>query len=73
MDFLRYSLKKTSQNTRKNFKKLQCHPKNFTSKNSMKNYSCLDVKALKLMKQLWNRRYPDNMVHTSKPKEIWRT
>lgn len=73
MDFLRYSLKKKrSQNTMKNLKKLQCHPKNFTSKNSINNYSCLDEKALKLMKQLWNRRYPDNMVHTSKPKEIWR-
>ena len=75
MDFFPKSIKRNSaKNTRKKFKKLQCHPKNFTSKNNNSNhkYSCLDDKTLRLMKQLWNRRYPDNMIMTSKPRSLWK-
>ena len=50
------------------FKKLKCHPSlNKTSKN--KN-SCLDNTTLNVIKQIWNRRYPDSKINSSSPNGI---
>lgn len=76
MDFFNNDfIKNSSKHTRKRFKKLQCHPKNFTSKNNNSNrsVSCLDDKTLRFMRQLWNRRYPDNKIISTKPQPIWKS
>ena len=58
--------------TRKSFQKLQCHPRNYTSKKQSKlNQSCFDDKTLGLMKQIWNRRYPDNPIRARGTKQLW--
>ena len=59
---------------KKKFQPSKCHPRNFTSKNnqnSLGRSSCLNDKTLRLMKQIWNRRHPDNMIHSGNPKQLW--
>ena len=79
MDVLNQILQ-SSKNTRKKikgFKKLNCNPKNLTSKSkgktkSKKNsYSCLDTKTIVLMKDLWNKRHPDMKIKSKNRKAIW--
>lgn len=49
------------------FKKLSCHPKNYTHK----KYSCFDKQILKKMKNIWNKRYPDNKINSNNENIIW--
>jgi len=58
----------TKRNTKKKFNKLTCHPKNITYKNSK---SCIDTSTLKKLKNIWNKRYPDNKIKTNNDKHIW--
>lgn len=68
MDFI---TKFSKQNhTKKKFKKLNCHPKNLTSK-KVHDKSCLDFKTLKLLKEIWNKRHPDVPIKGNKKKVIW--
>ena len=54
--------------TKKKFKPLKCHP-NKKNKTIHKD-SCLDYTYLKKLKNIWNKRYPDNKIFTNKKKEI---
>ena len=64
-------MNKTKKNMR--FKSLRCHPKQFTSKNYKKiPSSCLDDKTIKQMKNIWNKRYPDNKITSKNTKHIWK-
>jgi hypothetical protein len=55
------------------FKSLRCHPKQFTSKNYKKiPSSCLNEKTIKKMKNIWNKRYPDNKITYKNTKDIWK-
>lgn len=65
--------KKKPKRTKKKFQKMKCHPRNYTSKNTHYKDSCLDTNTLQMMKQIWNRRYPDNMIRTKNPKLLWST
>lgn len=59
--------------TRKNkkFNKLNCNPKNISSKKLVKQSSCLDSKTLNLLKTLWNKRHPDMKITSRNKKVIW--
>jgi len=74
-DVLSQILKKEHLKTRKRkpFQRAKCHPRNYTinNNNSLGRSSCLDDKTLRLMKQIWNRRYPDNQIRTNQPKKLW--
>lgn len=68
MDLLLFS---KNNNKTKKFKSLKCHPKNKTRSQSVHKDSCLDYNTLKNLKNIWNKRYPDNLIYTNKKKEIW--
>lgn len=63
-----YILKAVKNKSMKKFKSLKCHPKN---KSSKKN-TCLDSKTLSLLKNIWNKRHPDNKITSRKKENIWR-
>jgi len=46
--------------------KLKCSPS--TKKNG---FTCLENETLYKLKELWNARYPDMMIQTNDPREIW--
>lgn len=74
MDFIYDTIKKRNKKfTRKKgkFKTLKCHPKHFTSKNHTLRKSCLKPDILSLMKQIWNKRYPDNRILSHNSEDIW--
>lgn len=68
--------KKTIRNNKKNnkrtFKKLICAPnrKQFINE-SLKNKSCYNDSELFILKKYWNNNYPNNLITTNNPKEIW--
>ena len=35
------------------------------------SYTCYSTKTLDLLKQLWNKRHPENQIMTNDIKEIW--
>ena len=59
--------------TRKNkkFNKLNCNPKNISSKKLIKKSSCLDGKTINLLKKIWNKRHPDMKITARNKKVIW--
>ena len=66
---------KKNKNNKKNnrtFKKLICAPnrKQFINK-SLKNKSCYNDSELFILKKYWNNNYPNNLITTNNPKEIW--
>ena len=74
MDLLYESIRNRKKNkTRKKklFHSMVCHPKQLTSKTKVHRNSCLDRPTLHTMRQVWNRRYPDNLIDSSKPETIW--
>jgi len=59
---------KIFNNSQKKFTKLNCHPKNKTSKN---NSSCLDEDTVMLLKYMWNKRHPDKKIISRTSKNVW--
>jgi len=53
-----------SKNT---FKKLNCHPKHNTKK-----YTCYDDNTLVMFKNIWNKKYPNNVIKGKNVFEIWK-
>jgi len=49
--------------------KLQCSP--HSKLNNKKDYSCLSDDILFKLRELWNIRHPDAMIHSKNPKIIW--
>ena len=64
------SNKKFTQKNKK-FNKLNCNPKNISSKKLIKTDSCLDTKTINLLKKLWNKRHPDMKITSRNKKVIW--
>ena len=64
------SNKKFTQKNKK-FNKLNCNPKNISSKKLVKSDSCLDNKTINLLKNLWNKRHPDMKITSRNKKVIW--
>tara|TARA_Y100000992_G_C21211705_1_gene465798 strand:- start:208 stop:1113 length:906 start_codon:yes stop_codon:yes gene_type:complete len=60
---------KKNNKSKKKFLKLNCHPKNKTSKNSL---SCFDVDTVFLLKDMWNKRHPDKKILKRNKNIIWR-
>lgn len=77
MDVFSQILQQSNKSRKKNkgFKKLNCNPKNFTTKTKKrtknKNYTCLDTKTLSQIKCLWNKRHPDMKITSKNKKNIW--
>ena len=59
---------KNFNKSKKKFTKLNCHPKNKTSKNKS---SCLDENTVMLLKHIWNKRHPDKKIMTRNVKNVW--
>jgi hypothetical protein len=75
MDLLYDSIRTRQKNNTKKkmpFRSMACHPKQLTSKKRVFKNSCLDKATLQTMKHIWNRRYPDNIIVSSKPETIWK-
>lgn len=61
------NVKKISQKaTKKDYKKANCAP----SKN-IKSYTCYSNNALYKLKELWNIRHPDKLIHSINRRNIW--
>ena len=74
MEFIYDTIRRRNKNPtkkKKRFQSLKCHPKHFTSKNHTMRKSCLEPHVLQLMKNIWNKRYPDNQIASQKNQEIW--
>ena len=57
---------------KKKFDKLNCNPKNISSKNKLiKSDSCLDGKTIILLKKIWNKRHPDMKIQARNKNVIW--
>lgn len=54
--------------SKKRFTRLNCHPKNKTSK---KTSSCLDDDTIVLLKRIWNKRHPDKKIMKRNKAKIW--
>jgi hypothetical protein len=52
----------------KQFKKLNCSPKD---KNEVKEYTCYTDTDLQKLRDMWNARHPDKKITTNDSKEIW--
>ena len=48
--------------------KLRCSPK---EKNKMNNFTCYTDESLYKLRNLWNKRHPDEVINTNEPREIW--
>lgn len=53
---------------KKKFKKVMCSPK---KKDDILSYTCYTSKSLHKLKNIWNKRHPDEKILTNKPYEIW--
>uniref|UniRef100_A0A6C0EVS7 Ubiquitin-like protease family profile domain-containing protein n=1 Tax=viral metagenome TaxID=1070528 RepID=A0A6C0EVS7_9ZZZZ len=60
-------MNKTKTKTKTTFKKLNCHPKHNTKK-----YSCYDDNTLIMFKNLWNKKYPTNIIKGNNIVGIWK-
>jgi hypothetical protein len=56
----------TQNKTLKEFKKLNCSPKN-----QYKDYTCYSEADLQKLKDMWNSRHPDKPIDSIDPKIIW--
>lgn len=72
MEFIDTIMKINHKKTKKKFHTMKCHPKTLISKNKTMK-SCLDKNLLKHMKNIWNKRYPDNKINSCQPKLIWQS
>lgn len=68
MENVLYKIKKNINKSRKNFEKMNCHPKN----KSFKKISCLDEVTVMLLKKIWNARHPYNKIKKKKKDTVWR-
>lgn len=59
--------KKIYKHNHNKTKKINCSPSN-----NDKPYTCYSDKSLIKLRDLWNSRHPDNKIHTSEPREIWK-
>ena len=48
--------------------KLRCSPK---EKNKMNEFSCYTDESLYKLRNLWNKRHPDELIQSNEPREIW--
>jgi hypothetical protein len=70
---LRFKGKQTNkhfveEDKEKQFKKLNCSPKD---KNDVKEYTCYTDTDLQKLRDMWNARHPDKKITTNDSKEIW--
>jgi hypothetical protein len=56
------------EDNEKQFKKLNCSPKD---KNEVKEYTCYTDTDLQKLRDMWNARHPDKKITTNDSKEIW--
>ncbi len=56
------------EDNEKQFKKLNCSPKD---KNDVKEYTCYTDTDLQKLRDMWNARHPDKKITTNDSKEIW--
>jgi hypothetical protein len=56
------------EDNEKQFKKLNCSPKD---KNNVKEYTCYTDTDLQKLRDMWNARHPDKKITTNDSKEIW--
>lgn len=70
MEIINKILKKNK--TSKKFNNTQCHPKQITYKKKSFN-SCFKENTLNDIKNIWNKRYPDNKIISCHPKLIWQS
>ena len=59
--------KKSKTTIDRNMTKMSCSPKNGPSN----DFSCYTNDALFKLKNKWNSRHPDTIIHADNPKEIW--
>ena len=59
---------KKNTNKTKKFRKLNCSPK---SDDELNEFSCYSTTSIIKLKELWNKRHPDNIIDTNNPKQIW--
>ena len=57
--------------SRRRFKPLNCHPSLKKHNKKVLDHSCLTVDALHMLKDSFNKHYPDKKIETSDPKQIW--
>lgn len=48
--------------------KLRCSPR---EKNNMNDFSCYTDESLYKLRNLWNKRHPDELIQSNEPREIW--
>jgi hypothetical protein len=53
------------------FKTLKCNPVEKETKINKTMKSCYDKNSMKLLKKIWNKRYPDSKISSRNPKKIW--
>lgn len=58
--------KKTKNKSKIN--KLRCSPK---EKNKMNEFSCYTDESIYKLRNLWNKRHPDELIQSNEPREIW--
>ena len=63
--------KRKNKTKKHSYKSLKCHPRQYTSKR-VSSKSCLDNRHLRLMTEIWNRRYPHNKIRTKNSEKIWK-
>jgi hypothetical protein len=57
--------------SRRRFKPLNCHPSLKKHNKKVLDHSCLTADALHMLKDSFNKHYPDKKIETSDPKQIW--
>jgi hypothetical protein len=74
MKYLSRSKKIKFNITRKKMKnknkiiKLRCSPR---EKNKMNDFSCYTDESLYKLRNLWNKKHPDELIQSNEPREIW--
>jgi hypothetical protein len=53
----------------KTFKKLSCNPKH---KKTRKNHTCYDDKTLLILRDVWNKKHPENKIISNENESIWK-
>lgn len=48
--------------------KLRCSPR---EKNKMNDFSCYTDESIYKLRNLWNKKHPDELIQSNEPKEIW--
>lgn len=66
------SNKKTKTNSKKEFRKDNCNSANKFGSNKLP-YTCYDKTTLIQIKDLWNKRHPDEKINSTNPWIIWKS